>query len=127
MEHKYCAIYLSGTGNTKFCVEKFVKQLDENAPVFAIEDEAALPAWKNYEYIVLGYPVQYSSIPKMVRDFIIHNGALWKGKKVFCLLSCDNGRVQRRRRGLLGTTFEKVRRNRLGRSAPQNARQCLRQ
>ncbi len=85
MEQKYCAIYLSGTGNTKFCVEKFVKLLDENAPIIAIEDEAALPALKNYEYIVLGYPVQYSNAPKMVREHIVRNAALWKGKKVFCL------------------------------------------
>ena len=85
MEKKYCAIYLSGTGNTKFCVEKFVKLLDKNAPVFAIEDEAAIPALKNYEHIVLGYPVQYSNAPKMVRDYIVRNAALWKGKRVFCL------------------------------------------
>ena len=85
MEKKYCAIYLSGTGNTKFCIEKFVKLLDEKAPVIAIEDEAALPALKTYEYVVLGYPVQYSSVPKMVRDFIVCNSALWNGKKVFCL------------------------------------------
>ncbi len=85
MEKKYCAIYLSGTGNTKFCVEKFVKLLDENAPVFAIEDETALSALKKYEYVVLGYPVQYSSVPKMVRDHIVRNAALWKEKKVFCL------------------------------------------
>ncbi len=85
MEQKYYAIYLSGTGNTKFCVSKFVKLLDENAPIVAIEEEAALSALKNYGYIVLGYPVQYSSVPKMVRDFITRNAALWKGKKVFCL------------------------------------------
>ena len=87
MEKKYCAIYLSGTGNTKFCVEKFVNLLDEEAPVFAIEDEAALSALKKYEYIVLGYPVQYSNAPKMVQDFLAGNTALWKGKKVFCLVT----------------------------------------
>ncbi len=85
MKENFCAVYLSGTGNTKFCIEKFVKLLDEKAPVFAIEDETALSALKNYEYVVLGYPVQYSNAPKMVRDFIIRNAALWKGKKVFCL------------------------------------------
>ena len=96
---KYCAIYLSGTGNTKFCVEKFVTLLDEHAPVFAIEEEATLSALKNYEYVVLGYPVQYSNAPKMVREFIVRNAALWKGKNIFCL----------------------------GWSAHQNARQRLRQ
>ena len=47
MEKKCCAIYLSGTGNTKFCIEKFVKLSDKTAPVLAIEDEAALSALKN--------------------------------------------------------------------------------
>lgn len=87
MEHKYCAIYLSGTGNTKFCVEKFVKLLDESSPVFAIEDEAALPALKNHGYIVLGYPVQYSNAPKMVRDFILENKEMWRGKNVLCVVT----------------------------------------
>ncbi len=85
MEQKDCAIYLSGTGNTKFCVEKFVKSLDENAPIVAIEDESVLSAAAAYKNIVLGYPVQFSNLPKMVRDFILENKELWRGKKVFCL------------------------------------------
>ncbi len=87
MEQNFCAIYLSGTGNTKFCVEKFVNLLDETAPVFAIEDGAALSALEKYEYVVLGYPVQYSNAPKMVRDLIANHAPLWKGKKVFCLVT----------------------------------------
>ena len=111
MEQNYCAIYLSGTGNTKFCVSKLVKLLDENAPVVAIEDDA-LSALK----------VQCPQ-----------NGAGVHCPKRFPmegetgLYSCDDGGIQRRRRGLLGKTFEKVRRDRLGRSSPKNAGQRLRQ
>ncbi len=85
MEKKYCAIYLSGTGNTEFCVSKLVKLLDENAPIVAIEDAAATSTVGAYENIVLGYPVQFSNAPKMVRDFIIGNKELWKGKNVLCV------------------------------------------
>lgn len=64
MEDKLCAIYLSGTGNTKFCVSKFVKLLDVNAPIVAIEYEAALTIAAACDIIVLGYPVQYSNAPQ---------------------------------------------------------------
>lgn len=85
MEQTYCAIYLSGTGNTKFCVSKLVKALDDNAPIVAIEDAAARSVAAAYENIVLGYPVQFSGVPKMVRDFILQNKELWGGKKVLCM------------------------------------------
>ncbi len=85
MQKKYCAIYLSGTGNTKFCVTKLVKFLDETAPIVAMEDDAAISTIEAYENIVLGYPVQFSNAPKMVRDLILGNRALWKGKNVLCV------------------------------------------
>ena len=85
MEKKYCAIYLSGTGNTKFCISKLAKMLDESVPVVAIEDCGAVPTVAAYENVILGYPVQFSNAPKMVRDFITQNAALWNGKNVLCL------------------------------------------
>ena len=85
MEKKFCAIYLSGTGNTKFCVSKLAKLLDENAPVIAIEDDAAIPAIGSYQNIILGYPVQFSNAPKMIRDHILKNQKLWEGKNVLCV------------------------------------------
>ena len=85
MENKYCAIYLSGTGNTRFCVSKLTKLLDENAPIVAIEDSAAVSAVKAYENVIFGYPVQYSNAPKMIRDFILENKEFWRGKSVLCV------------------------------------------
>ncbi len=85
MEGHCCAIYLSGTGNTEFCVSKLTKLLDVNAPIVAMEDVGAISAVEASENIIIGYPVQYSDAPKMVRDFILQNAAIWKGKKVFCL------------------------------------------
>lgn len=78
-------IYLSGTGNTKHCVEKFVYLLDENAKVIPLEEAQVLESITKEEYIVLGYPTQFSNAPIMVRDFIKNNKDIWTGKKVFCI------------------------------------------
>lgn len=78
-------IYLSGTGNTKHCVEKFVHLLDENAKVIPLEETHVLESIKKEEYIVLGYPTQFSNTPIMVRHFIKNNKDIWKGKKFFCI------------------------------------------
>ena len=85
MEIGFCGVYLSGTGNTKFCVSRLMKLLDEAAPCVAIEDMVAVSAVKAHTNIVLGYPVQFSNAPKMVRDFILENKDVWRGKNVFCV------------------------------------------
>lgn len=78
-------IYFSGTGNTKYCVEKFVQKYDSNAKAFSIEAEQVLQEIEQHEELVFGYPVQYSNLPKMVRDFIVKNQNLWQGKQVFII------------------------------------------
>lgn len=78
-------IYLSGTGNTKHCIEKLVSLLDETAECIPLEDKNAAAKIKNNDIIYLGYPTQFSNMPYMVRDFIQSNPALWAGKKVFCV------------------------------------------
>ena len=35
-------IYFSGTGNTKFCVEYLLQQIDESAKCYSIEDQQAV-------------------------------------------------------------------------------------
>lgn len=80
-------IYLSGTGNTKHCVERLVHLLDEEAEAFPMESEETEEALRRHDLIVLGYPIQYSNLPVMVRDFITGHSALWKGKQVFCLVT----------------------------------------
>lgn len=78
-------IYFSGTGNTKFCVDKFVAEYDNRKNIFPIEDEDTLDKIKNNHEIVIGYPVQYSNIPKILRDYITSNQYIWKGKKIFII------------------------------------------
>lgn len=78
-------IYFSGTGNTKFCVGRFLKALKTDLKAYPIEDKAAVPALGEDSDIVFAYPVYYSNLPKIVRDFIDDNAALWHGKNVFVI------------------------------------------
>ena len=78
-------IYFSGTGNTKFCVDKFLKEYDNSKNLFSIEANEALEKIKNDNEIVIGYPVQYSNIPKILQDYIVNHQYVWKGKNIFII------------------------------------------
>lgn len=78
-------IYFSGTGNSRYAAELFCKEYDEAAKAFSIEDDNVIDAVKNDEMLVFAYPVQYSTVPKILRDFIIKNKELWENKKVFVI------------------------------------------
>lgn len=78
-------IYFSRTGNTKHCVEYFIRQWNENVVAYSIENQEAKEAIKKHKTIVFGYPIYYSNLPKIVRDFIVNNQELWSGKKVFII------------------------------------------
>lgn len=76
-------IYFSGTGNTKYCVTKLVRELDKYAEIYSIEDERAIPAMQNSDTVIFGYPIYYSNLPKIVKDFMKENSAVFNAKKVF--------------------------------------------
>ncbi len=78
-------IYFSGTGNTRHCTEKLVCLLDEIAQTIPMEDKAAADLLSQHDFVVLAYPVQYSNMPVMVREFIKDHSTIWNGKKVLCL------------------------------------------
>lgn len=78
-------VYFSGTGNTKHCTEKLVYLLDETAQVLPIEAKETVEEIAEQDFIILAYPVQYSNVPVIVRDFIKSHAALWKNKKVLCV------------------------------------------
>lgn len=78
-------VYLSGTGNTKHCIEKLIHLLDETAQAIPIEKEEAVEELSSHDFIVLAYPVQFSNAPVMVRDFIKRHSDLWQGKQVLCV------------------------------------------
>lgn len=78
-------IYFSGTGNTKRCVERFLNGIENGAETFALETPQAAEAAKGAQEIVFAYPVYYSNLPKIVRDFIVDNAELWRGKRIFII------------------------------------------
>ena len=82
---KMVGIYLSGTGNTKHCVQKFLSALDSDAKCVPIEDKESIDTIRNNGDIVLAYPTQFSNVPFMVKDFVIRNKDLWEGKKIFLI------------------------------------------
>lgn len=78
-------VYLSGTGNTKHCVEKLLEIISPEGKAIPIEDRDVRDFIIANEEILLAYPTQFSNIPYMVRDFINNNSDIWKGKKILCL------------------------------------------
>ena len=78
-------IYMSGTGNTKHCLEKLLSKLDPKAGIIPVNSPEAVTAIRANDEIYLAYPTQFSNMPYMVRDFIQTNKDIWAGKKELCL------------------------------------------
>lgn len=78
-------IYFSGTGNSKFCIEKFLSYYDKEAEAISIEENEAVDAIKENQKIVFVYPVYFSNLPKIVRDFIDDHQMLFAGKEIFLI------------------------------------------
>lgn len=74
-------VYFSGTGNTGYCIEKFVHGLDTDADCISIEHPSAVQAMVQSDFIVLAYPVYFSNLPKIMRDFWNTTGLFFQGKK----------------------------------------------
>jgi len=78
-------IYFSGTGNSKYCIEKFLQLYDNTAIAFSMEDNELLNQIDKHKDIIFSYPVQYSNIPKILKDFLSNHKAMWKDKRVFVI------------------------------------------
>ena len=78
-------IYFSGTGNSRYALEVFLRKYDETAEILALEDERVVSYIESNEEIVFAYSVQYSNIPKMVQDFVEKNRSVWKDKKIYII------------------------------------------
>ncbi len=78
-------VYFSGTGNTKYCVEYVLNRLDSCGTAYTIESDEVTAAIKSSDEIVFAYPVYYSNLPKIVKEFIVSNAELWRGKKIFVI------------------------------------------
>lgn len=111
-------IYFSGTGNTKFCVERFLQYYGDTIDVFPVEEERAITALCDATEILNGYPVYYSNLPKIVRDFITKTAAYLPVKNIH---NCHHGAVQRRWCRVWGKTYETLPCRNSGRAACENA------
>lgn len=78
-------LYFSGTGNSKYAAEVFLNEYDPSSPLCSIEDKNITEYMNAHEEIVFSYPVQYSAVPKILRDFIHSHASVWQGKKVFVI------------------------------------------
>ena len=78
-------VYFSGTGNTRNCVMEFIKHLDENGAAIAMEASDIHKSIAENDFIVFGYPIYFSNIPKFVRDFILENKSCFRNKKIFII------------------------------------------
>ena len=77
-------IYFSGTGNSKYALEIFLRGYNDSV-MFSIEDENLIEQISYHDEIVFSYPVQYSTVPKIMSDFVHSNSGLWKEKNVFII------------------------------------------
>ncbi|MDE6280526.1 MAG: EFR1 family ferrodoxin [Oscillospiraceae bacterium] len=78
-------IYFSGTGNSKYCTEVFLHKCGFDAPAVSIEQPDIICKLKDHQELVIGFPVQYSNLPKILRDFVVDNRELWHGKRIFII------------------------------------------
>ena len=78
-------IYFSGSGNTAYAINCFVHLIDAQAKVLSIENPQIEQAIKEEEEIVLAYPIYYSNLPKIMREFLKNHQTLFHGKKVFII------------------------------------------
>lgn len=78
-------VYFTGTGNSRYAIEVFLQEYNSNCKAISIEDYNVAEKIKEHTEIIFSYPVQYSTVPKILRDFIEENKALWSNKKIFII------------------------------------------
>ena len=79
-------IYFSGTGNTKYCISKFLEYYNsDEKELYSIEDDNCVKKISENDEIILAYPIYYSDIPIIVRNFLNNNKAIFKNKKIFII------------------------------------------
>ena len=98
-------IYFSGTGNSRYAAERFCREYDAETKVYSIEDRSSISVIKSSEMIVFAFPVQFSTVPKIVRDYVADNKDIWKNKKVFVIATM--GLFSGDGAGLLGRLLHK--------------------
>lgn len=79
-------IYFSGTGNTRHCMEQFVSYYEDTIEIIPLEEiQPQLNKLQSESDIVFAYPIYYSNLPKIVREFIDDNKNIRKDKNVLII------------------------------------------
>lgn len=73
----------SGTGNTGYCAEQFLMGYGGECPLRAMELTDACRALEVDGPVLVAYPIYYSTLPKLVKDFLTDNGPAFRGRAVF--------------------------------------------
>jgi ferredoxin len=90
-------LYFSGTGNSKYVAELFAE--NKNAECYSIEENLDFETLLNlHETIAFSYPIYFSRVPRILREFVAEYIDLFKNKKliIFCtqwILSGDGTRA----------------------------------
>ena len=77
-------IYFSGNGNTRHCMEVLSSALG-GGKIESIEGENAVQLIKDSKEFILAYPVHFSNIPFIVKEFIQKNSRLFECKNIFLI------------------------------------------
>ncbi len=95
---KIFAVYFSGTGNTKYAVERFLRGFDGSWAHSIEEPLDFRRAAEDFDTILVAYPIYGSDMPLLMRDFLKTNKQLFAGKNMITLVtqflfSGDGGRL----------------------------------
>lgn len=80
-------LYFSGTGNTRYCAQQFLKGYGGEHLLCAMESPDACRALEGDGPILVAYPIYYSTLPKLVNDFLTPNGPAFRNREVFILVT----------------------------------------
>lgn len=82
-------IYFSGTGNSRYCLDYFLKCYCNNYKIFSVEElnsnKELINEISNYENIFISYPVYFSSVPRILMEFVKSSVNIFNNKKVFII------------------------------------------
>lgn len=84
IKDQWIGVYFSGTGNSRYCVELFMKQLN-GKEAYSIEEADVLKQIQKHEYLVLAYPIYYSCLPPILEAFLKEHHDSFKHKKIFLI------------------------------------------
>lgn len=82
-------VYFSRTGNTKYCISKFLEYYNDKKEneIYSIEDKNCITKIKENNDIVFAYPIYYSDMPLIVKDFINNNKDIFINKNIFIIIT----------------------------------------